>query len=158
MSVEFLKSIFDWAAVVLVGLTFIAGAGALITGKILSIRQAEQLREFSSDLTAARLELGKQQERTAKAEGTIASAEQQAAEANAKAEKFRLGIAKAEADAAEANKKTEEERLARVRIEEKLGAGSSTLVRNKGSSTRSKHTKTHLSTWEPTLPRWRSWK
>jgi hypothetical protein len=102
MSVELWKSIFDWAAVVLIGFTFIAGAGALITGKILSNRQDDKLREFSTDLTTAQTELGRQQERAAKAEGQIASAEQHAAEANAKAESFRLDIAKANESAARA--------------------------------------------------------
>lgn len=102
MSIELWKSIFDWAAVVLVGFTFIAGAGALITGRILSNRQNEKLREFSTNLTAAQTELGKQQERAAKAEGQIASAEQHASEANAKAEGFRLDIAKANEGAAQA--------------------------------------------------------
>jgi hypothetical protein len=53
MSIEFWKAIFDWAAVVLVGLTFIAGAGALITGKILNDRQASNLKQFQLDLAAA---------------------------------------------------------------------------------------------------------
>jgi hypothetical protein len=38
MSVEFWKQIFDWASVILVGLTFAVGAGALITGKILKVK------------------------------------------------------------------------------------------------------------------------
>jgi hypothetical protein len=54
MSVEFWKTIFDWAAVVLVGFTFIAGAGALITGKILNDRQAGNLKRFQIDLEAAK--------------------------------------------------------------------------------------------------------
>jgi hypothetical protein len=54
MSVEFWKAIFDWAAVVLVGITFIAGAGALITGKILSDRQASSVKRFQIDLEAAK--------------------------------------------------------------------------------------------------------
>ena len=120
MSVELWKSIFDWAAVVLVGLTFIAGAGALITGNILTGRQDEKLRRFSAELTQAQTELGKQQERAAKAEGAIASARQQAAEADAKAEGFRLDIAKAQTDAANANRISEAEKLARIKIEEQL--------------------------------------
>ncbi len=71
MSVELWKSIFDWAAVVLVGLTFIAGAGALITGRILSDRQSGQIRQFDTDLTAAKTGLAEQQERAAKAEGAL---------------------------------------------------------------------------------------
>ena len=69
MSVELWKTIFDWSAVVLVGLTFVAGAGGLIVGRILTDRQADQLREFDQGLTAAKTELGKQQTRAAEAEG-----------------------------------------------------------------------------------------
>jgi len=54
MSVELWKSIFDWAAVIMAALTFVAGAGALITGNILSDRQDEQLKQFNKDLTDAR--------------------------------------------------------------------------------------------------------
>lgn len=71
MSVELVKSIFDWAAVILVALTVITGAGALITGKILSDRQSAQIRQFDADLTAAKIDLAKQQERAAKAEGAL---------------------------------------------------------------------------------------
>jgi hypothetical protein len=51
MSFEFWKTIFDWSAVVLVGLTFIAGLGALVTGNVVSDRQA---RKFQIDLDAAK--------------------------------------------------------------------------------------------------------
>jgi hypothetical protein len=95
MSVELWKAVFDWAAVVLVGLTFIAGAGALITGRILSDRQDTQLRSFRTDLTTAQTDLARQQERAAKAEGLIADAGRHAAEADAKAEGFKADIAKA---------------------------------------------------------------
>jgi hypothetical protein len=71
MSVELWKEIFDWLAVILVGLTFVAGAGALLTGKILSDRQSVQSRQFETDLTAAKDELSKQQERAAKAEKAL---------------------------------------------------------------------------------------
>lgn len=54
MSVEFWKAIFDWASVVLVGLTFFAGAGALIAGRILNDRQAIELKQFQLDLAKAR--------------------------------------------------------------------------------------------------------
>ena len=53
MSVELWKSIFDWAAVVLVGLTFIAGAGALITGKILADRQDAAMGQLKLDTAEA---------------------------------------------------------------------------------------------------------
>ena len=120
MSVELWKEIFDWAAVVLVGLTFIAGAGALITGKILSDRQSEQLKQFDKGLTDAKTELGRQQERAATAERGVADAVRSAKDADAKAEGFRLDIAKANERAAEANRIAEQERLARIKIEETL--------------------------------------
>jgi hypothetical protein len=66
MSVDSLKSIFDIATVVLLFLTFLAGAGVLITGNIINVRQAGQLRQFDKDLTEAKTELGKQQVRAAK--------------------------------------------------------------------------------------------
>ena len=46
MSAEALKSFFDWGTVVLVGLTFIFGAGALITGNKISKRQDKELADF----------------------------------------------------------------------------------------------------------------
>lgn len=125
MSVEALKSLFDVLTVVLLGFTFLAGAGVLITGNIINKRQSEQLKAFDSDMTKAKSELATQQERAAKAEGNIVLAEQHAAEANAKAEGFRLDIANAneragkaqaslalaEQHAAEANTKAEGFRL-----------------------------------------------
>lgn len=148
MTVEGLKTIFDWVAVILLFFTFAAGAGVLITGNIINKRQAEQLRQFDSDLTAAKTKLGEQQERAAaaeielkgvdaktegfrlaiaqanerasKAQESLALAEEHAAEANAKAEGFRRDIAQANERAAEANRIAEQERLARLQIEARL--------------------------------------
>lgn len=103
MSIELWKAICDWAAVVLVGLTFIAGAGALITGRILSGRQDAKLRQFSTELAGAKSALATQQERAAIAEGKIALAEQHTAEALR--------------DIAKAKELAEKEKLARVKIE-----------------------------------------
>jgi hypothetical protein len=100
--VEGWKSIFDIATVALLFLTFAAGAGVLFTGNIINRRQDAQLKQFALNLTAAQTELGKQQERAAKAEGNIALADQHAAEANAKAEGFRLSIANANESASKA--------------------------------------------------------
>jgi hypothetical protein len=102
MTVENWKSLFDVLAVVLLGLTFFAGAGVLFTGNIINSRQSKQLREFDVDITKAKSDLAKQQERAAKAESSIALAEQHSSEANAKAEGFRADIAKANASAAQA--------------------------------------------------------
>jgi hypothetical protein len=68
MSVESLKVFFDFAAVILLFLTFVAGAGVLITGNIVNERQTQQLRQFDQNLTASKTELSRQEERTAKAE------------------------------------------------------------------------------------------
>ncbi len=81
MSVESLKSIFDIAAVVLLFLTFAAGAGVLITGNIVNRRQEEKLRNFDRELTGAKSSLAVQQERAAKADGRVAGLEQDAASA-----------------------------------------------------------------------------
>jgi len=45
MSVEFWKSFFDWGTVVLIGLTFVFGAGALITGNIIADQKDRELAE-----------------------------------------------------------------------------------------------------------------
>jgi hypothetical protein len=102
VSVESWKFIFDWVAVILVFLTFVAGTGALWTGNILNRRQGEKVKKFDSDLTEAKLGLATQQERAANAEASVALAEQHSAEANAKAEGFRLDIAKSNQAAAQA--------------------------------------------------------
>jgi hypothetical protein len=102
MTVESWKSLCDVLTVVLLFLTFLAGAGVLFTGDIINKRQEQQLRSFDAGLTAAKTELATQQTRAAKAEGDIALATQHAAEADAKAEGFRLDIAKANEESAKA--------------------------------------------------------
>jgi hypothetical protein len=71
MTVEGVKTVFDWIVVVLAGLTFVSIAVVLVTGSIINRRQAAQLREFEQGLTAAKTELGKQQERAATAERNL---------------------------------------------------------------------------------------
>lgn len=147
-SLEFWKNIFEIAGVVLLLLTFVAGAGVLWFSRKLNAVQAEQLRQFDKGLTDAKLELGKQleraavaekalkdidtkaegfrlaiakaNERAAKAQESLALAEQHSAEADAKAEGFRLDIAQANTRAAEANRVAEQERLARLQLEARL--------------------------------------
>jgi hypothetical protein len=72
MNVELWKTVFDVSTVILLFLTFGAGAGVLITSNILSKRQlvenqrqSGQIRQFDKDLTDAKTELSKQQERAA---------------------------------------------------------------------------------------------
>jgi hypothetical protein len=72
LSVEALKSFFDVAAVVLLFLTFVAGAGVLITGSVINGRQAKQLQQFDVDLTKAKTDLSEQQERAANADAQVA--------------------------------------------------------------------------------------
>lgn len=90
MSTEAWKAFFDWGTVVLIGFTFVFGAGALITGKILSDRQDEQLRQFDKDMTDAKVGLATQQERAANAERAAGEASQRAAEANERAASLEL--------------------------------------------------------------------
>jgi hypothetical protein len=111
MSVEVWKSIFDWVTVILIALTVFSGAGALIMGDIIGKRQESRLRQFDKELTEAKKELGKQQERAANADARVAGLEQDAA--NAKAE-----MAKRQTRAAVAEKALLElqQRLAHRRI------------------------------------------
>jgi hypothetical protein len=68
MSVEVWKSIFDVVTVFALFLAFFSGVGVWYTSKIINERQAAQLKQFDLDLTGAKIELGKQQERATKAE------------------------------------------------------------------------------------------
>lgn len=55
MSVEGWKSLFDVLAVVLLGLTFVAGFGGLVTGKVVNRRQENRLRQLQGALTQAKI-------------------------------------------------------------------------------------------------------
>ena len=70
MYVKLWKSIFDWATVWLAALTFVALAGALITGNILNERQGKQLQQFTIDLE-------KQKGETAKAQAEVLRLQEQ---------------------------------------------------------------------------------
>lgn len=96
MTVEGLKTIFDWIAVILLFLTFAAGVGVLITGNIINERQGQQLRQFDKDLTEAKTELSKQQERAAGADARVAGLEQDAANATTEMAKQQARAATAE--------------------------------------------------------------
>jgi len=71
MTVEEMKSIFDWSALILGFLTVVAGVGILITGNIINNRQAGQLKQFDKDLTDAKIGLVKQQVRAIDAERSL---------------------------------------------------------------------------------------
>lgn len=75
MSVETWKWLFDCATVILIALTVVTGAGALLTGRTINKRQEAELREFRLD---------------------IAKANERAAEANKVAEQERLERVKIE--------------------------------------------------------------
>lgn len=59
MPIELWKSIFDWATVVLIALTVVSGAGAIITGDIIGKAQDDRLHQFENDLTESKTELAK---------------------------------------------------------------------------------------------------
>jgi hypothetical protein len=113
MPLEWWKTFFEAGGVILLFLTLVFGAAALLTARRINQGQARRLRDFDKELVDAKAELARQQERAA-------NAERDAAEAKKAAEIFGLQIATANAQAAEADQKAEEEHLARVRIEEKL--------------------------------------
>ena len=94
MSLEVWKTFFEYGGVILLFLTFVFGAGALITTRRINELQAEKLREFDRELTGAKTQLGKQQEATADAER----------------------------QSAEAKERAESERIARIRLEQQIAA------------------------------------
>src|ERR1700685_3380176 len=74
MSIDTWKWIFDWAAILFVAATFFAGAGALITGRVINDRQEESLRTMKKDLTNKQTELATAQGETAKAQLALQAA------------------------------------------------------------------------------------
>ena len=52
-SIESLNSFFEWASVGLVALTFVAGAGTVITSRIVRDRQAEKIKRLGKDVAEA---------------------------------------------------------------------------------------------------------
>jgi hypothetical protein len=81
MSVENLKSFFDAGAVVLLFVTFVFGAGALITGNVINKRQEEQLRGFDKSLTEAKTALSEAKAEQQKVETELNTQKARAAEA-----------------------------------------------------------------------------
>lgn len=98
MSAERVKAFFDVGAIILLFLTFTFGVGAFVTGNVINKRQAEQLRQFDKSLTDAKIELGRQQERTANADALVAGLQTDAA--NAKSEMARQQTKAANAERA----------------------------------------------------------
>lgn len=95
-SLEFWKNLFEIFGVVLLLLTFIAGAGVLGFSRKLNAVQREQLRQFDKRLTDAKLELGIQQERAANADSRVAGLEQDVANAKTEMAKQQTRAANAE--------------------------------------------------------------
>jgi hypothetical protein len=68
MSLEAWKDVCEVGGLILLALTVVFGGGALFVNKRLNAIQDEQLLQFNKDLTDAKIDLGKQQERAARAE------------------------------------------------------------------------------------------
>jgi hypothetical protein len=97
VSVESWKFVFDWVAVILVFLTFVAGTGALWTGNILNRRQGEKLKNFDGDLTAAKSALVDQV-------GQVAILQKEASDAKTAQEQVGIELSKQQERAAAAEK------------------------------------------------------
>ena len=113
MSLEWWKAFFEIGGVVLLLLTFAFAGGALIVNNRLNTIQAAQLRQFDKNLTDAKTELGKQQERAANADSRVAGLEQDVAAAKTEMAKQQARAATAERELLELK-----ERLAHRRISE----------------------------------------
>jgi hypothetical protein len=75
VTLEGLKSFFEYGGVVLLFLTFVFGAGAVITANLVNKRQARELRQFDRDLTDAKTRLADQEAETAREQERAAKAE-----------------------------------------------------------------------------------
>ena len=79
MTLDSWNSIFQVLSVVLLGLTFAIGAGAIWTGHRINQREATRLVALETDLTTAKGLLAQQQERAAKAERDLLTLRQKIA-------------------------------------------------------------------------------
>ncbi|MEQ1895820.1 MAG: hypothetical protein ABL971_00375 [Vicinamibacterales bacterium] len=77
MTIDSLNDLFNAAGVILVGLTFFFGAGALLTGRQINQRQSAELLRLGTELTRAQSGLAEQQARAANAEAELARIRQQ---------------------------------------------------------------------------------
>ena len=110
-SLEFWKNLFEITGVVLLLLTFIAGAGVVGFSRKLNAVQAEQLLQFDKGLTDAKLELGKQQERASNADARVAGLEQDVAAAKTEMAKQQTRAATAERDLLELQERLKPRKL-----------------------------------------------
>ncbi len=114
MSMEAWKTVFEIGGVILLFLTFVFGAGAVLTTNRLNKRQAAQLRQFDKQLTAAKLELASQQERTANADARVAGLEKDAANAKSEMAKQQTRAANAEKALLKLQQRLEPRRISRA--------------------------------------------
>jgi hypothetical protein len=91
-SLEFWKNAFEIAGVVLLLLTFIAGAGVLGFSRKLNLVQADKVRQFDKGLTDAKIDLGKQQERAGELESENLSLKTDLEKAKIEAAKAQLEL------------------------------------------------------------------
>jgi hypothetical protein len=96
MSLESLKSLFEWGGIALLAFTVFFGAGALLVNSRLGHIQEDKIREFDKELTSAKTELGKQQERAANADAKVAGLQTDAASAKTEMAKQQARAATAE--------------------------------------------------------------
>jgi hypothetical protein len=92
MSVELLKSIFDWGTVLLLGLTFLFGAGALKTGNILAKRQAERAERMEAANLRLKTDLERATTETKSAQSRLESEQRKTAEAQKSAAEAQLAL------------------------------------------------------------------
>ncbi len=102
VSLELWNRIFEIGGVILLFLTFVFGAGALLTSKRINARQAAELRRFNRELTDAQTELDKQRVRAADAAAKLAKLQEDAANAKAAQQKVEIELAKQQERAATA--------------------------------------------------------
>jgi hypothetical protein len=134
MSLEGWKAFFEIGGVILLALTFVFGAGALIVNNRLNKAQARELEAFKLKFEEEQQKTALAQKQAAEAkqiagtfERDIATANERAAKANESAAKAEENLGNAKKDAAlalqhaaDANRIAEEERLKRIQIEERM--------------------------------------
>jgi hypothetical protein len=118
MTVEGLKIIFDWVAVILLFLTFASGVGVLVTGNIINKRQGAQLRQFDQDLTGAKSALAEQQRRASEAAAKVAGLEKDAANAKTAQQGVETELARQKERTANAEKAASDAALALAKFKQ----------------------------------------
>jgi hypothetical protein len=68
---ETAKTVCEWTGVILLLLSFLSGFGALFASRKIDTAQKARLGQFDQDLTTAKTELAKQQQRAAQAESEL---------------------------------------------------------------------------------------